>query len=159
AATGQAAGAAAGMDSACRAGFRGEGLRDPEAERAVRFLDDGAARRRRASRAEIRRRAADFLAALNMADGAALSVVTQKHMSASFRVAKTEKRMPLSGAAAHSQWAKLFDPGSDYQTVMLRVMPESRSMPVAGFTWQAALRNGLRPDPEQALKYLRDTVG
>jgi hypothetical protein len=129
-------------------------LNEPSVLSMVALLDHDAA-----ALTAIRQWAEQWLAALKVADGAELSVATHKHMSASFRVAKTEKTLPLSGAAAHSQWPKLFDAKSDYQTVMLRVMPAGRAFPIAGFTWQAALRNGLRPDPDQALKYLRDTVG
>ena len=32
---------------------------------------------------------------------------------------------------------------------MRQVMPAGRSFPVAGFTWQAALRNGLTPEQIQ----------
>jgi hypothetical protein len=129
-------------------------MNEPSVLSMVALLDHDAA-----ASATIRQWAEQWLAALNAADGAELAVTTHKHMSASFRVAKTERTLPLSGAAAQSQWPKLFDAKSDYQTVMLRVMPSGRSFPVAGFTWQSALRNGLRPDPEQALKYLRDTIG
>jgi hypothetical protein len=129
-------------------------MNEPSVLSMVALLDHDAA-----ASATIRQWAEQWLAALSVAEGAELAVTTHKHMSASFRVAKTEKTLPLSGAAAQSQWPKLFDAKSDYQTVMLRVTPSGRSFPVAGFTWQSALRNGLRPDPEQALKYLRDTVG
>jgi len=129
-------------------------LNEPSVFSTVALLDEDAT-----ALAALRQWAEAWLAKLNVADGAELSVATHKHMSASFRVAKTEKALPFSGASAHSQWPKLFDAKSDYQTVMLRVMPAGRSFPVAGFTWQSALRNGLRPDPDQALKYLRDTVG
>jgi hypothetical protein len=128
-------------------------LNEPSVFSMVALLDDDAT-----ALAAIRQWAEAWLAAL-VADGAELSVATHKHMSASFRVAKAERTLPLRGASAHSQWPKLFDAKSDYQTVMLRVTLSGRSFPVAGFTWQAALRNGLRPDPDQALKYLRDTVG
>ena len=129
-------------------------LNEPSVFSTVALLDEDAT-----ALAALRQWAEAWLAKLNVADGAELSVATHKHMSASFRVAKTEKTLPLRGASAQSQWPKLFDAKSDYQTVMLRVMPAGRSFPVAGFTWQSALRNGLRPDPDQALKYLRDTLG
>jgi hypothetical protein len=37
-------------------------------------------------------------------------------------------------------------------------MGPGQPFPVAGFTWQAALRDGLRPDDGQALKHVRDTI-
>src|SRR5262249_43468217 len=106
-------------------------LNEPSVLSMVALLDDDAT-----VLAAIRQWAEAWLAKLNVADGAELSVATHKHMSASFRVAKTEKTLPLRGASAHSQWPKLFDAKSDYQTVMLRVMLPGRSFPVAGLTWQ-----------------------
>jgi hypothetical protein len=93
-----------------------------------------------------------WLSAQSAANDATLCIKTMKHMSASFRVAKSEMTVPLEAAAAHKRWPKLFDPRSDYQSVMLRVIGDGDPFPVAGFTWQGALRDG------QALKHVRDTI-
>ncbi len=111
-----------------------------------------------ATLAQVRVWAEAWLAAHSAAEGRTLCIQTQKHMSASFRVAKSEKTVPLSNAASDKQWPKLFDAASQYQTVMLRVMRAGDLFPVAGFTWQGALRDDLRPDPEQALRHVRDAI-
>lgn len=128
-------------------------LNEPSVFSMVAMIEDDAA-----ALAAVRQWAEQCLAALNMAEGTELAAATQKHMSASFRVAKNEKLLPLRGASAHPQWPKLFDAKSDYQTVMLKVVPSGRPYPVAGFTMQAALRDGGLRDDTQSLAHLRNTV-
>jgi hypothetical protein len=129
-------------------------LNEPAVLSMVAILnDDGEAVRR-----SIRDWSQACLAELAAPAGTQLVVDTQKHMSpVSFRVAKTSKALPLSNAPKDKQWPRLFDLTNDYQTVMLGIVPPGAGWPVAGLSWQSALRDGLRDDATRA-SHLRATI-
>jgi len=106
--------------------------------------DDGEVVRR-----SIRDLCQTFLARLAAPAGTQLVVETQKHMSpVSFRVAKTSKALALSSAPSDKQWPRLFEFG---------ITPPGLGWPVAGLSWQSALRDGLRDDAARAA-HLRVTL-
>ena len=121
-------------------------LNEPAVLSMVAILDDDGEPVRRA----IRDWSQAWLKGLEVRPGAQLSVQTHKHMSQSFRVAKTAKSMALSTAQSDKQWPRLFDLKSDYQTVMLGIEPSGAIQPIAGITWQSALRDGLRDEAARA---------
>ncbi len=128
-------------------------LGEPAVLSMVAMLNDDGAPVRHAVRAWIEA----WFTTLRPPEGTELTVRTEKHMTASFRVTKAAKAFPFQAATADKAWARLFDPAADYHTVMLGLVPPGAAHPIAGVTLQAALRDGLRSPADQAAD-IRQTI-
>ena len=66
-------------------------------------------------------------------------------MTARAYVGKSRKTLPLSAFHREKTWHKLFDPASNYQTVLASIFPKDAEYPIAGI----GLQVGLEDYPEQ----------
>jgi hypothetical protein len=69
----------------------------------------------------------------------------EKRMTAKAYVGKSRKTLPVSAFQRDKTWQKLFDPVSNYQTVLASIFPKDADFPIAG----VGLQVGLEQYPEQ----------
>jgi hypothetical protein len=69
----------------------------------------------------------------------------EKRMTPKAYVGKSRKTLPLSAFHRDKTWHKLFDPASNYQTVLATIFPHGAEYPIAGI----GLQVGLEHYPEQ----------
>jgi hypothetical protein len=69
----------------------------------------------------------------------------EKRMTPRAYVGKSRKTLPLSAFHRDKTWHKLFDPASNYQTVLASIFPKDAEFPIAGI----GLQVGLEEYPEQ----------
>lgn len=67
-------------------------------------------------------------------------VFAAKQMTASAHVGKTKKTLALSSLVSDKLWKKLFTAGSDFQTVLIDLVPEGCKFPIAGLGLQISMR-------------------
>lgn len=73
----------------------------------------------------------------------------EKRMTEKAYVGKSQKTLALSEFRRDKAWTKLFDSGSNYQTVLAAIVPEDAEYPIAGIGVQV----GLEQYPEQWREY------
>ena len=74
-----------------------------------------------------------------------IRIHAEKRMTPRAYVGKTRKTLPLSAFQRDKTWHKLFDPASNYQTVLATIFPNDAEYPIAG----VGLQVGLEQYPEQ----------
>jgi hypothetical protein len=72
-------------------------------------------------------------------------ILAEKRMTAKAYVGKSRKTLPVSAFQRDKTWQKLFDPASNYQTVLASIVPKDAEYPIAG----VGLQVGLEQYPEQ----------
>lgn len=90
-------------------------------------------------RDRVREWCADWIDSLDP-DDVFVTVHTQKHMTASFRVSKSTKRMGARALLHDKLWPRLFRADDGYQTVRLTIEGPGYVSPIAGVTIQESLR-------------------
>jgi len=70
-----------------------------------------------------------------------IRVHAEKRMTARAYVGKTRKTLPASGFLRDKAWPKLFDAASNYQTVLVSIVPQDAEYPIAGVGLQVGLEH------------------
>ena len=78
----------------------------------------------------------------------------EKRMTERAYVGKSRKTLPVSAFQRDKTWRKLFDSGSNYQTVLATIFPKDAEYPIAG----VGLQVGLEQYPEQWREHYEQQV-
>ena len=78
----------------------------------------------------------------------------EKRMTERAYVGKSRKTLPVSAFQRDKTWRKLFDTGSNYQTVLVTIFPNDAEYPIAG----VGLQVGLEQYPEQWREHYEQQV-
>jgi hypothetical protein len=82
----------------------------------------------------------------------------EKRMTPKAYVGKSRKTLPLSAFHREKTWHKLFDPASNYQTVLASVFPRDAEYPIAGIGLQVGLEDYEEQWREHHEQQLADTL-
>ena len=82
----------------------------------------------------------------------------EKRMTARAYVGKSRKTLPLSTFHREKTWHKLFDPASNYQTVLASIFPKDAEYPIAGIGLQVGLEDYPDEWREHHERQLADTL-
>jgi hypothetical protein len=82
----------------------------------------------------------------------------EKRMTERAYVGKTRKTMPASSFQRDKAWHKLFDTGSNYQTVLASIVPKDAEYPIAGVGLQAGLEHYQEQWREHYEQQMADTL-
>ena len=82
----------------------------------------------------------------------------EKRMTPRAYVGKSRKTLPLSAFHRDKTWQKLFDPASNYQTVLASVFPKDAEYPIAGIGLQVGMEDYEEQWREHHERQLADTL-
>ena len=82
----------------------------------------------------------------------------EKRMTPRAYVGKSRKTLPLSAFQSDKTWHKLFDPASNYQTVLASIFPKDAEYPIAGIGLQVGMEQYEEQWREHHEQQLADTL-